>query len=341
MKKLGKVLGWIGGIAGGTALAAYATSRVTPKPEAFMMKQLFNHPYGIKNPELYAQASRHVSVMRDLSYSDYFDKSVYDLYLPSQLKGDEQLPVVIWLHGGGFVGGDKSQMKEFATYLTHRAKVAVITLNYGLTPANKYPSQLNQLDAGMQYLLKEPILNKYLDFSHIIFGGDSAGAQIAGQYVLLQTNDAYRNSMGYSKRVDVENIKGFISYCGPLAMSQWASQKHESFMVRYMLRTISRTLIRSHEWTERAELFEASIADHVNGNFPTSYITDGNSHTFQEQGLTFANKLRGLGVEVQTKFFEKGKQKVNHEYQFEFKNENALVCLDETIAFIEGVLAED
>lgn len=325
---------------GGAALAAYATTLVTPKPEAFMIKQLFNRPYGIKNPTMYEAASGRVKVLEDLSFSSHFENSTYDLYLPIDLADNEKLPLVVWLHGGGFVGGDKSQMHEFATYLTARSRVVVATLNYGLAPKNKYPYQLNQLATAICYFKEEPTLAEHLDCSRIIIGGDSAGAQIAGQYVLMQTNDAYRESMGHKQSLETEQIKGFISYCGPLAMSRLATHPHESRMVRYMLHTISRSIIKSREWTQQAELFEASITDHVNSCFPPSYVTDGNTRTFDMQGQAFTQRLKELKVPVVERFFADTDRKVMHEYQFEYLTDDALVCLDETCAFIDEVLQE-
>lgn len=54
----------------------------------------------------------------------------------------EKLPVIIWLHGGGFVGGDKSSLKEFATYLAVDTQVAVVAMNYQVAPVLRYPGQL-------------------------------------------------------------------------------------------------------------------------------------------------------------------------------------------------------
>ena len=64
-------------------------------------------------------------------------------------KGASKVPVVFWVHGGGYVGGDKEGAKEFATYLADRGQVAVVSLNYGGLPSLRIPraSQTNQSKA--------------------------------------------------------------------------------------------------------------------------------------------------------------------------------------------------
>lgn len=55
-----------------------------------------------------------------------------------------------------------------------------------------------------------------LDFSIVLFGGDSAGAQIAGQYVALQINNPYTREMDMVQTVLKETIRGFSSYSGTI-----------------------------------------------------------------------------------------------------------------------------
>ena len=52
-----------------------------------------------------------------------------------------------------------------------------------------------------------------LNIANLYVGGDSAGAQIAFQYVTVQTNPDYH--IGFSQAVPPQSIKGAISYCGP------------------------------------------------------------------------------------------------------------------------------
>lgn len=337
MKKLRNVLLWTGGTLSGLALATATAMHLSPRPGAFLIKQLFDRPYGITNPSHYDRVSDQVTIVKDLTYQSVKERNQYDVYLPTDLAEGEKLPVVLWLHGGGFVGGHKSQMLEFATYLVAEARVAFIAFNYALAPKEKYPSQLEQLNEAVKHVVRDDALSEIVDFTQLVMGGDSAGAQIAGQYVLLQTNAAYRHSLGYRHSLAKDQIKGFVSYCGPLAMSQMATVRHDSPLLRFFYDTVSRSMIGSRQWNERSELFEASLVDHVDASFPASFITDGNKHSFESQGQGFVSRLEALNVPVRSLFYTDSEEEFVHEYQFAYQTEAGQDCLSETVAFLKAV----
>lgn len=72
----------------------------------------------------------------DLTYESKYKENTYDIYYPKNSKGP--VPVLFWVHGGGFVGGDKSGVKEFATKLVSDANIAVVAMNYELAPDSEY-----------------------------------------------------------------------------------------------------------------------------------------------------------------------------------------------------------
>jgi acetyl esterase/lipase len=71
-----------------------------------------------------------------------------DIYRPSQ----EGAPVTIYVHGGGWRSGDK--MDDSVRRLTPLAAygVTVVSVNYGLVPAAKFPDQLHDLKAAVRWL---------------------------------------------------------------------------------------------------------------------------------------------------------------------------------------------
>ena len=334
MGKLSKALLLVGGTVSGVALATALTLYLTPRPGAYLIKKIFDRPYEIKLPEEYEKAAKQVKVIRNGTYSIDTDKSSYDLYLPVNLAEGERVPVLVWLHGGGFVGGDKEQMLEFATYVTAQTGLAVLCLNYDLAPKAKYPSQLAQLNEAVQHIQSNSDLVEFIDTEQWFFGGDSAGAQIAGQYVLIQTNENYRHHLGYSASLTPSKLKGFIAYCGPLAMNLLANRQSNHPAIKFFYNTVSRSVIGNRQWSQSPELSEASLANHVNAQFPSSFVTDGNKFTFDDHGKYFVKRLVELGVAVEHLFIET--EELVHEYQFEYQTAAAQRCLAETIAFIKA-----
>src|SRR5437588_2766132 len=75
--------------------------------------------------------ARAQDVKRDIPYADPAqNRQVLDVYAP---KGAKDLPVVFWIHGGGWQTGDKSEVQEKPRAFTQRGFVFVST-NYRLLP---------------------------------------------------------------------------------------------------------------------------------------------------------------------------------------------------------------
>src|SRR5579875_1336814 len=70
-----------------------------------------------------------VTVAADVAYGDDPLQKI-DIYSPAKARG---LPIVVFVHGGGFVGGDKKDYANVPTYLSQHGIVAV-NANYRLAP---------------------------------------------------------------------------------------------------------------------------------------------------------------------------------------------------------------
>ena len=87
-------------------------------------------------------------------------------------------PALVYLHGGGWtlfsLDTHDRVMREYAA----RAGVAVVGVDYALSPEARYPVALNQVVAAMEYL-REHSSALAIDARRIAVGGDSAGANLA------------------------------------------------------------------------------------------------------------------------------------------------------------------
>ncbi len=125
---------------------------------------------------------------RDLSYTG--GKSRYerlDVYAPANVKG--KLPVILNVHGGGWVYGHKEVYRPYCCFLAHQG-FTVVNMNYHLAPGRKFPTQLGQINQALCWLLEHA--EQYdLDTDKFFLAGDSAGAQMASQYAAILTNPKY------------------------------------------------------------------------------------------------------------------------------------------------------
>jgi acetyl esterase/lipase len=107
--------------------------------------------------------------------------------------GAKNLPVVFWIHGGGWVTGDKSEVKLKPRAFTERGFVFVST-NYRLLPQVEMGELIRDVAKALGWVHSH-IAEHGGDGNRIFVMGHSAGAQLAA---LLCTDDRYLKAEGVS-----------------------------------------------------------------------------------------------------------------------------------------------
>jgi acetyl esterase/lipase len=91
-----------------------------------------------------------VQAYRDLAYiDDGHERHRLDLFVPQ--KSAQPLPLIIWIHGGGWSGGDKSGCPPLRSGYTQRG-FAVASLNYRLSQHAVFPAQIEDCKAAIRWL---------------------------------------------------------------------------------------------------------------------------------------------------------------------------------------------
>jgi len=124
--------------------------------------------------QAFTRAPEGVRVYRDLEYTRPGGRAVHlDLYLPRVSEG--RLPVVVWIHGGGFRAGSKDRCR--AVWLTGRG-YAVASINYRLSGEAIFPAHIEDCKAAIRWLRAEAAWYN-LDPSRIGVWGSSAGGHLS------------------------------------------------------------------------------------------------------------------------------------------------------------------
>jgi arylformamidase len=142
-------------------------------------------------------------VKRDIPYAGPEQKQqVLDVYSP---KGAKDLPVVFWIHGGGWQTGDKKEVQLKPQAFNDRGFVFV-SINYRLLPAVDMATIVRDVARAGRWV-HDHIAEYGGDPHRLFIMGHSAGAQLAA---LICTDDRYLKAEG----VPLADVKGCVPVDG-------------------------------------------------------------------------------------------------------------------------------
>ena len=273
------------------------------------------------HPE-YEQRIQTIEEKLDVSYASAYDLHTYDIYYPKE-KGS--YPLLLWVHGGAFVGGDKADTRTYMEMVASYG-YTVISMNYALAPEQKYPTPVYQ----MMELLEDIQTKDYpIDFQNIFIGGDSAGAHIAGEFTTLQINPQYQEFTGIKACLKPQQIKGFLSFCGLLDIK--AYDDTDSWLSNFLFDQSAWAYFDDKHWETSSNMKQADFMPWITSSFPPTLLTDGNTNFFMKQAEAMDKCLKDLHVSSKLLTYDND---LPHEYQFQLERTQAIETFQEVISFL-------
>ena len=207
----------------------------------------------------------------------------------------ETLPVILFLHGGGWVLGNAGTHDRLVREVAVGAHAAVAFLEYPLSPEARYPAAIEQAYATASWIAREGAI-KGLDDGRIAVAGDSVGGNMATVLTLMA-----------KERGDVEFLQAQLYY--PVTDAAMDTASYEEFADGpYNTR-------KTMEWfwdayiadpAQRLEITaspnQASIAQ-LQG-LPPHFVLVDEPDVLRDEGEAYAAKLRQAGVPVTTVRYE-------------------------------------
>lgn len=268
-------------------------------------------------------------IFNSLEYTSKYPSNTYDLYRPID---KQNAPVLIWLHGGFFIAGDKKGVENVCASIAAQG-YNVIAMNYALAPEHKYPTAIFQLDEMITHLkLRHPDM----DISKIALAGDSAGGYIAAQYCAMLSNEKMQSAANIHLLNSKHNINACVLVCAPIdiSMMQGLNAKLDK-----LLPVFGRAYFGRGKWYCNDKFKHTKTIDYVTSQFPPTFITDGNHISFEPQNKLLGQKLTDVGVDCEQLYFDIESGNVEHEYLFTLTDDNASLALDRICKFLDKHLA--
>lgn len=301
----------------------------SPRLLSLFVKKLFEAPFQTLPPG-YEKALSRVEIKRDMKYSTE-GTHTFDAYYPREAEDRSMTyPVIYWVHGGGFVGGDKKDIESYAVMLADEGYV-VLCMNYTLAPMKHYPWQLKEIEEF--YSMTKALAEIPMDRNRVFFAGDSAGASLVSSFILNQSDEALRMRTGVKQVVDMNKVKGVLFFCGLFDVSRFKDMVNIG-LFKVAINQLALAYFGRKDWKKNECLKDTTLLEQLTREFPRTFITDGNVFSFLDQAKEVESKIRQAGGKVDSLFFDKGIKTI-HEYQFKLDTAEGLGALNRTIGFLK------
>lgn len=155
-----------------------------------------------------------IEALLDLPYADSDNpRQKLDLYLPKTRSSEQTLPVIAFIHGGGWKGGDKASGLNNLARFVQSGHYAGISIGYRLTNEAQWPSQIHDCKAAIRWI-KANAKEHGLDASKIAVWGTSAGGHLVS---FLGTSSDVKELEGkLGKHLDqTSQVTCVVNYFGP------------------------------------------------------------------------------------------------------------------------------
>ena len=252
-----------------------------------------------------------------------------DIYTPKVEK--KKLPILFWMHGGAYVGGDKNDCRDYLEYLCSDTQQIIVNIDYERSPEAKHPTPVIQLNEAIQAAKKE--IKDQADWSNISIGGDSAGAQISGEYLLALQNEEIKKADHLDPTLENKQITKFISLSGlldPSAFTQ-VSDKISSFLYE----KCGWAYFDNKDFEQSEKVKSLALVRHADRWTQNTFLTDGNTNTFSKQMEEVTSVFEKAGVKVTKVDYAEKNAVLNHEYQFDFSNKQAQETYQKLVMFFK------
>ncbi len=292
------IVGWVGLV--GLGIAGLRAADVTGAALAEVRSDTFPVPTDPTPPtwgrwwrvtRAIPMKSRAVKMTRNIDYSgDRLRRHRLDIYR-SRLAPPEKAPVMVYVHGGAWVIGDKrEQGKPMMFELVARGWVCV-AINYRLSPKGKWPDHIVDVNRALAWV-KEHIGEYGGDPAFVAISGGSAGGHLCALAALTAGDPAFQPGF--------EEADTSVQACVPAygVMDLTSSPEGSAIFGPGLLDMLEKTVMKVKE-ADQPELFrDASPTYRVNAGAPPFFVLQGANDTLVpvETARTFVARLRAVST---------------------------------------------
>ncbi len=262
----------------------------------------------------------------DIQYGPDPVENKLDVYRPKNAQG--KIPVIVSVHGGGWVYGDKELYQFYGMTLAQRG-FAVVNFTYRLAPEVKFPAPLEDTNNVISWMYENQ--EEYgLDMDHVFMVGDSAGGHLCGLYSAICTNPEY--AVNYTFKVPNGFVPQAVALnCGaynPLSeVGVLGGEQDQELMGDF--------LPEKGSARERALV---NVTDHVTEKFPPVYLMTCVGDFCRPQAPLLEAALKKNGVYYEFKTYGTEENPLYHVFHLTIQEPEGQKCNDEECDFFRRMM---
>lgn len=276
---------------------------------------------------------------QNIPFSDTDEKlTCGDFYFdPMILKDGKKHPIILNIHGGGFVMGDKQYRKSLCEYYASKGYY-VYNINYRMPPAVDLFGCVKDCIDAANYI--KTLAKEYsIDLNKIVVTGDSSGAYLASYIAAVRFDPSIAEATGVPT-VDID-VASLILHSGPYDMLSMMNTNMPlgivpelaSMLVGYQLKDDLSDLV-DYKYFDYI-----STIDKVNDNWCPAFISWSDSDFIcPKQGRPMAEELMKHCPKVST-FYADGVTN-GHCFHLTMKKGISMQCIEKSIEFTDSILAD-
>lgn len=294
--------------------------------------------YESSNESTTTTLSNGATYINDIKYDSDLPNNYFDIYLSPV--ADENAPTYFYIHGGGYVWGDKiggdpnTKDSGLEWYINSflEAGYNVVSSNYVFAPEYQYPTSLSQLNDCVKFLMEHG--EEYgISMDKVIFGGGSAGGNLGGMLSLIYTNEKVAKNLNITPYLPSENVKATV-FVSALINNEDFSITHD-IILDWLFYECGRSAMTNDFLKGNVIAHNTNIIAWVDENYPPSYISDGNTGTFYSQAEELHNRLNELGVVNQLSLYDTNIETLAHGFESTESSPSAQDNMKKALKFLE------
>ena len=234
---------------------------------------------------LYSGAPIPIRTVEDIEVTGAAGPLRARLYVPDVLPSPA--PLLVYLHGGGWVVGDLDTHDQPCRFLAQEAGVRVLSVEYRLAPEHRFPAGLEDAVAAFRYAVAEAARFD-ADPARVAIGGDSAGGNLAAaaaRVLALEEGPAPAFQLLIYPVIDLTRKR----------------TSYEMFADGFFLTARQMDWYRDHYLADASAAADPRVSPILASNLaglPPAHVVTAGFDVLRDEGEDYAALLRDAGVPV-------------------------------------------